>query len=84
VGWQDDLPRTMMGPRNECFGCGHAGHDATLSICSVIWMGERCGCGGCAEDEHEWETDYPSRECMKCGLVEDSPEPDYGDPRGEV
>jgi hypothetical protein len=34
--------------------------------------------------EHEWETDYPLRECLRCGLIEEAPEPDYGDPRGDT
>ena len=28
---------------------------------------------------HEWETRYPIRECLICGLVADAPEPDYGE-----
>lgn len=34
--------------------------------------------------DHEWETNYPARECLICGMVEDAPEPDYGDPRGDA
>ena len=44
-----------------------------IGLCFAAKYGDKePGC-----HEHEWETRYPIRECLICGLMADAPEPTY-------